>query len=192
MKALVGILWVALGVLLLGASYVAMSPRLAWFTYRPLNIAAGLGFLIAGILVTRIGFSPFGGTTIAPGVITAAVVWLGMFSVQSFISLQHRHQEYLDRAQQQVDETARLKQSGVKVAATITNVESCSVVTYHRCARFIDLEWTDPATGKTYNFRSGRMFQDPTFKLRSLKTLDVYLDPNNYAKYYVDLSAIGL
>src|SRR5215472_9898353 len=124
MKALVGILWVGLGGLLLGAGYLAAFERVAWFTHQSMNVAVGLGLLIAGILVARIGFSAFGLTTIAPGVFTAALVWLGMFSTQSFMSLHRQHEERLARREQQGEEVAQLKRSGVKVAATITNVES--------------------------------------------------------------------
>jgi hypothetical protein len=48
-------------------------------------------------------------------------------------------------------------------------------------------EWTDER-GNIHVFKSCRLFEFPD--LKNVKQLDVYLDPNDYSKYYVDVGTI--
>lgn len=48
----------------------------------------------------------------------------------------------------------------------------------------------DPLTGKEMSFESEPVWQDPTRYLRNCP-VDVYVDPNNPSRYYVDLTFLG-
>lgn len=56
----------------------------------------------------------------------------------------------------------------------------------------IQCSYRDPSNGLVYSFTSApiRLHFDPSFELRSRKTLKVYIDRNDPSKYYVDLSCL--
>jgi hypothetical protein len=83
----------------------------------------------------------------------------------------------------------RLKASGKKVAAEFISIE--------RDEKFrmgdknpwqIKCRWTESITGKDYYFLSTDYTIDPAPYLKGRLTVDVYFDPENPAKYFMDTS----
>ena len=48
------------------------------------------------------------------------------------------------------------------------------------------VSWKDVSTGRDYIFRSLLLSNDPSDRFKVGENIDVYLDPKNYQKYYVD------
>jgi len=93
---------------------------------------------------------------------------------------------------QQNQNNITLKQTGVKIQATITNIRQD--FTYKVGSQYpyvVDAQWQDPATGKQYLFHSDWLWQDPSFKLRGINFVTVYVNPNNYNTYYMDLRQLS-
>jgi len=83
-----------------------------------------------------------------------------------------------------------LKQNGHLVAAKFVAVDMNRFVKVNnRHPYFIRCEWKDPLTGETHAFKSGFIWRDPSLLIDPMRKIDVYINPNNPRKYYVDLSA---
>ncbi|WP_142688374.1 DUF3592 domain-containing protein [Chitinophaga polysaccharea] len=84
----------------------------------------------------------------------------------------------------------QLKQSGQLVPASFISVDVNRYVSVNRRHPFfIRCEWKDPLTGITHPFKSGFIWSDPTPYIERDKKIDVYVDRNNFRKYYVDISS---
>jgi hypothetical protein len=84
----------------------------------------------------------------------------------------------------------RLKQSGQLIRADVVAVDVNNAISVNRRHPwFIRCDWKDPLTGKKNSFKSGFIWTDPTPLIDTHKKIDVYLDPNNPRKYYVDITA---
>lgn len=85
----------------------------------------------------------------------------------------------------------RLKQSGQLVPASFISVDVNRFVSVNRRNPFfIRCEWKDPLTGIKHPFKSGFIWSDPTPYIDQNKKIDVYVDGNNFKKYYVDISSL--
>lgn len=89
--------------------------------------------------------------------------------------------------------TMRLKETGQLVQADIVSIEQNKFVKINK--RYypfrIFCNWKDPLTGMHYTFKSRMIVNDPRPLLAGRKTLNVYIDPNNPKKYYMDVSFLG-
>jgi len=84
----------------------------------------------------------------------------------------------------------RLKQTGQLVPASFVAVDVNNIVSVnHRHPFFIRCEWKDPLTEITHPFKSGFIWSDPSPYIDRDKKIDVYVDRNNFKKYYVDISS---
>lgn len=84
---------------------------------------------------------------------------------------------------------AQLKQSGQLISADFLSVEvNRSVHVNNRHPFFIRCEGKDPFTGKKNAYKSGFIWSDPTPFMALHKKIDVYQDPKNPKRYYVDIS----
>jgi len=54
----------------------------------------------------------------------------------------------------------------------------------------IKCKWTDPSNGKEYYFDSKNYTIDPTPYLADKSHIDIYMNPNDYGKYIMDVSFI--
>lgn len=84
---------------------------------------------------------------------------------------------------------ARLKESGQLVVADLIAVDiNRNIHVNRRHPFFLRCEWKDPLTGQLNTFKSGFIWTDPTPLINNRKKIDVYIDPNNPKKYYVDIT----
>lgn len=84
---------------------------------------------------------------------------------------------------------ARLKESGQLVSADLIAVDiNRHFHVNNRHPFFLRCEWKDTLTGQLHTFKSGFIWNDPTPLLNNRKRIDVYIDPNNPGKYYVDIT----
>lgn len=85
--------------------------------------------------------------------------------------------------------STRLLETGVRFNAEIVSIGMDMKISsnYHH-PYVIDCRYQAP-DGVFYTFRSGPVWQNPSHYLTS-EYVPVYVDPNNYSNYYVDLSSI--
>ncbi len=86
---------------------------------------------------------------------------------------------------------ARLLAEGERIDAQITDVRWDFRVTFNgRHPLVIDCQTQNPADGRVYVFHSEGIWFDPTPYMQNITALPVYVDPDNYHRYVVDLSGI--
>jgi hypothetical protein len=56
---------------------------------------------------------------------------------------------------------------------------------------YIDCEWEDQVSGRKYTHTIRYIWTDPKILLNERETIDVYIDPDNPAKYFMDISFLG-
>lgn len=87
---------------------------------------------------------------------------------------------------QRTDE--RLLHEGRPVDAEFQGVSVNSAISVNGRSPFrVSVQWLDPQTSRMRVFQSHNVWFDPTAYIKE-KTIRVFLDPDNPAKYYVDLS----
>lgn len=57
---------------------------------------------------------------------------------------------------------------------------------------YIEANYISPIDGKLYTYKSESIWQEvtPILTMRQITTIPVYVNPNNYAQYYVDIQSI--
>lgn len=82
-----------------------------------------------------------------------------------------------------------LMQNGRKLQADIITVDyNTSININDRNPFVITCQWSDTQQNEVLLFQSGNIWFDPSPFLADKKQLDVYVDFNNFKKYYVDIS----
>lgn len=82
----------------------------------------------------------------------------------------------------------RLLHEGRPIDAEFQGVSLNSAISVNGRSPFrVNVQWLDPLTSRVRIFQSHNVWFDPTAYLKE-KKIRVFLDPNNPAKYYVDLS----
>lgn len=98
-------------------------------------------------------------------------------------------------ASARVKRIAKLVSSGRRVEATVIEAYQHfggGIRTRHGHARFyIHCQWQDPDTGEVHKFDSDLFSDNPLSKARAGEKVTVYLEPNNFKSYFVDLKSIG-
>ena len=87
----------------------------------------------------------------------------------------------------------KLRETGTRVMAKFEETAMCFNVNVNgRHPYYIVVSWRDPASGKTYLFKSENMWVnlDILIAQRDLRQFPVYLDPKNPKHYTVDTDAI--
>ena len=61
-----------------------------------------------------------------------------------------------------------------------------------RCPYRLEANYISPLDGKLYSYKSDELWADvtPILTQRQITTIPVYVNPNNYAEYYMDISAL--
>ena len=82
----------------------------------------------------------------------------------------------------------RLILNGKKVAADVTDVIRGAYTVGDRTSSVIVCKYTDDETGAVYDFKSKNIWLTPSQikAVKGLPSIFVYVDLNNYSKYYVD------
>lgn len=83
----------------------------------------------------------------------------------------------------------RLKEIGYFVDARIDCVDITGIRINNHPTFMIRCTYDNPYDGKTYKFKSEHIGFDPTMNIQG-DTIRVYVDENDYSKYYVDLTGI--
>ena len=103
---------------------------------------------------------------------------------------------------QQVDE---LRRSGMRVAATVTNVLHERVQTNpgmppntttgmpptaptYRDDWYVEAVWTNPQTSATYTFKSDRLTRADALQYAAGQPITVLIDPSDPTRYYVEIA----
>lgn len=82
----------------------------------------------------------------------------------------------------------RLRQQGVPIETEFSRVELNTALRMNGRHPFQVLtRWQNPGTGKLHEFRSGNLWFDPTSQVAG-RRIKVFIERNNPAKYFVDLS----
>jgi len=78
---------------------------------------------------------------------------------------------------------------GRKVSMPIGEVaQNFSLKVNGRSPYLIIGQWLDKTTNTIYQFKSESIWYNPTPYMEGKKEVDVYIDPNDVKKYYVDIS----
>jgi hypothetical protein len=78
---------------------------------------------------------------------------------------------------------------GRKVSMPIGEVtQNFSLKVNGRSPYLIIGQWLDKTTNTVYQFKSESIWYNPTPYLEGKKEVDVYIDPNDLKRYYVDIS----
>ena len=93
-------------------------------------------------------------------------------------------------------QVSSLRQSGVRVAATVRDIDHQRHTTMNptnnvmttRDNWYIEAEWTDPASGETRMFRSDRLDQWDAERYPVGSPITVLIDPQNPDSYYVEIA----
>ncbi len=81
----------------------------------------------------------------------------------------------------------KLLESGKHLRATVDRIHVDDDVTVNgRHPYQIYCTYNDEVSGLIYKFKSGDLYFDPTECYKQGDYIDVYVDPDNYKKYYVD------
>ena len=84
----------------------------------------------------------------------------------------------------------KLMENGDRVSGTITDVITVTNVRINgRHPYKAEVEVIDPYTGEKYLYSSKQVINDITYMVGS--AVDVYVDPNDKSKYYVDLDSVA-
>ncbi len=87
----------------------------------------------------------------------------------------------------------KLRETGTRVLAQFEETAMNFTVSVNgQHPYYIIVSWRDPASGKTYLFKSGSLWVNPDILIaqRDLRQFPVYLDPKNHKHYTVDTDAI--
>lgn len=88
---------------------------------------------------------------------------------------------------------AKLLNNGLKITADITEITINGIYRVNRRSPYLIIcQWQDSQTGIIYLFKSGHIWYEPEAILERLgiNQLTVYLNPDNYKKYYVDITEL--
>ena len=84
---------------------------------------------------------------------------------------------------------SRLKKSGMKISAEFVSIDRNEKYRMgDNNPWLIKCRWTDNRSGKEYFFVSKDYTIDPAKYLEGRKNIDVYIDPDDLSKYYMDTS----
>lgn len=84
----------------------------------------------------------------------------------------------------------QLKQNGRKLRATITGGDMCYTITINNRHPYkLDCMYQDEFTKESYLFSSDYVFDPPENYIDA--QVDVYVDPNEMSKYYVDMDSLS-
>lgn len=81
-----------------------------------------------------------------------------------------------------------LMKSGMKIVADMVSVDIDPTIVMGKHPYVIRCKWKQNSTNKVYNFKSKFIRFNPTTYLGERKQYDVYIDPNDPNKYYMDIS----
>ncbi len=94
---------------------------------------------------------------------------------------------YLQKRKQ--EKNVWLRQNGRKIQAHFEGVILKKVYQVNRKSPYIiTAQFLDILNNKVYNFKSEDIWYDPKSYIQNNKTINVFVDANNYKKYYVDIS----
>lgn len=84
--------------------------------------------------------------------------------------------------------TKWLLENGRVIHGTVTNINvNFSVRVNGRHPRVVYCSYQDPGTGMIYQFKSRNIYEDQANCIAIGDSIDIYVDPENYAKNYVDV-----
>ena len=85
----------------------------------------------------------------------------------------------------------KLMENGTLVQAEYVQTKTGPTVN-NQYTYYVLCRWHDYESGKEYSFKSGVLWQDPSYVLaqQGIRSIPVYIKPGNPKKYYVDLSGI--
>jgi len=88
------------------------------------------------------------------------------------------------------DELRALKTTGRKIIVPLAEatVESTGGDEDHIGHYWINVKWEDPATHKTFEFKSEQFYFNFTEQLAAKREVIIYVDPQNDNRYYMDIS----
>lgn len=87
-----------------------------------------------------------------------------------------------------------LQENGQKIQTKFSNVEWNTSLTVNGQSPYIIVsQWRDPATYEVYTFRSQNIWFNPEEFIKNSDTelIDVYVDPKNMKKHYMDISFLS-
>ena len=80
-----------------------------------------------------------------------------------------------------------LQNHGRRIPTTFSGVHEAARLSSDEPSRYyLESQWTDPASGKRYVFRSPEFFYIPDSALQSRKPIEVLIDPRNPRRYCMD------
>lgn len=86
-----------------------------------------------------------------------------------------------------------LVQHGQRIQAGVQGVEVNTSIKVNRRSPFqIICTWKDPASQKTYTFKSENFWEDPTTLIQGKKSIDVLIKPEDPTKYLMDTAFCGI
>lgn len=89
------------------------------------------------------------------------------------------------------DEGEVLKQTGKKIEAAILNVEHLTNIRINQRAPYVIVaQGTNPVTNQSQIFKSYYIWDDILYLLQNKSIVDIYIDPNNPKKYYMDVQTL--
>lgn len=90
-------------------------------------------------------------------------------------------------------EGASIKTAGNKVAAEIMDLRQETNIRVNMRAPYVLIaKGINPVSGQEQIFQSGWIWTDPFVQSQNHKIVDVYIDPSNPDRYFMDLESIGL
>ena len=97
---------------------------------------------------------------------------------------------YTDRKRTKSENS--FKTTGKKLQAQIVNIGTdTSISVLRKNPFFVDCKWTDPNTGREFTHTIRYIWKDPKMLLAGRDSIDVYIDPDNLDKYFLDISFLG-
>lgn len=119
----------------------------------------------------------------------AHLIWVagGIGAIALFFLASNDYANYISR-------TNALYTTGTPIEAQIIDVsqDTHALIQNNLVPYRITCTWTDPNTKMIRTFISDLIYGDPTIKLQGKKTIRVYVDSNDFTKYAVDLSSVGV
>jgi hypothetical protein len=89
-------------------------------------------------------------------------------------------------------EKKRLKASGIVTEATVSHLNHKTQIRVNgRSPYIIEADGVHPLTGTPQKFSSEWIWTDPHIELQNHKTVQIYIDPADPKKYYMDLSFLA-